>query len=100
MPGICRTYYSHTAIGNSEKIIIEVREDDGSITSYKVQASQIDGKTEEELNTALDTWISFNYGANWRDILGDIGIHIRTDNGNLVLWTGHPPSVWPEDVVQ
>jgi len=95
MAGICRTYTSHTATGNAEKIIIEVRNNDGSITSYKVQAQQLDGLTEAQINAALVQWLNFNY-PNWEEEFGQLGVHVNRD-GSFGIWTGSPPDVWPED---
>jgi len=95
MTGICRTYTSHTATGNAEKIIIEIRENDGSITSYKVQAQQLEGMTEEQINAALVQWLDFNY-PNWQNDIGLVGVHVNRD-GSFCLWTGSQPTTWPED---
>lgn len=95
MPGIYRTYTSHVATGNAEKLIVEVREDDGSITSYKVQAQQLSGKTEEQINTALASWMTAN---GYSEFVGTIGVHVNRDE-SFTIWTGSPPPVWPEDEV-
>jgi len=93
MTGICRTYTSHTATGSAEKLIIEVRQDDGTIDSYKAQAQQIDGLTEAQINAALENWMNAN---GYEQFVGQVGVHVNRDN-SLCVWTGSPPDVWPED---
>ena len=61
---------------------------------YNVNKNQVDGKTEEELNIALTTWLDFNHPED----SGKVGVHINRD-GTYVIWTGLPPTVWPEDEV-
>ena len=92
---IYRTYTNRNASGNADKIIIGIREDDGSLHDYKVQAQQLDGMTEEEINTALVIWLDYNYPA-WRDTVVDTGVHVNRDS-SFCIWTGSPPDVWPED---
>lgn len=93
MTGINRTYTSHDATGSAEKIIVEVLNDDLSVTSYKVQARQLDGKTEAQINAALNLWLSEN---NYLEFIGKVGVHVNRD-GSYCLWTGIEPSVFPED---
>jgi len=93
MTGICRTYTSHEATGSAEKLIIEVRQDDGSVNSYKVQAQQLEGLTETQINIALDNWLNAN---NYEEFVGKVGVHVNRDD-SYCIWTGMPPEVWPED---
>ena len=86
--GIRRTHTNRNAIGNDNKILIGLT--DG--TEYKVNAAQLNGKTEEEINAALQLWIS----ANRPDLTMPVGVHLNRD-GSFCIWTGAPADVWPED---
>ena len=61
--------------------------------TYNVNRNQIKGKTEQELNTALQNWLDFNEP-------GEVMfVHIHRD-GTFCIATDRLPAVWPEDEVQ
>jgi dsDNA-binding SOS-regulon protein len=91
MIGIRRTFTDRDAAPQADKIIIELT--DG--TTYKVRANVVSGKTEQQLNDALNLWLS----ANRPELIGYVGVHLNRD-GSLCLWTGELPTEWPEDRVQ
>lgn len=89
----------HGAQGSSEKLLIGIRNDDGSESEFKLQAQQVEGKTEAELLAAGNAWLTAN---GYPELVGQWGVHLRTDNNEPVLWAnkdGIPPSEWPEDEI-
>ena len=81
--GIKEILVRNKADGNTLKFQITLT--DG--TEYKINASQIEGKTEEELNAALDLWLSVNRP----ELLGLVAVHLEPD-GTLYALTGDPPA--------
>lgn len=93
MAYFCNIRITHEAQGSSEKIYIAIRNDDESISEFKLQAQQVEGKTEEELVAAGDLWLNEN---GYPELVGEWGVHLRVTDNEPIIWTGNPPLVWPE----